>query len=226
MPAPKRKTNTKKEDKDLQRAAQRAWMIDQKRNLSEAEEEAVVEETKDEDSKDSEADSGVENEEEDGPLEDWTLKELKEECKTQGLSDKGKKAELVERIKEFRAKSVQTPEVEDTEANEAESVEEETEEVAEENNEEPKEVSEESNEEPKEVSEESNEEPKEVSEENSEQEAMEVDEEDGPLEDWTVKELKEECKTIGVSDKGKKAELVERIKSFRESSTESKRRKF
>ena len=55
---------------------------------------------------------------------------------------------------------------------------------------------------------------------------MEVDEEDGPLEDRTVKELKEECKTIGVSDKGKKAELVERIKSFRESSTESKRRKF
>ena len=40
---------------------------------------------------DSEADSGVENEEEDGPLEDWTLKELKEECKTQGLSDKEKK---------------------------------------------------------------------------------------------------------------------------------------
>ena len=122
---------------------------------------------------DSEVDSGVENEEEDGPLEDWTLKELKEECKTQGLSDKGKKAELVERIKEFRAKSVQTPEVEDPEANEAESVEEETEEVAEENNEEPNEVS----------------------EENSEQEAMEVDEEDGPLEDWTAKELKEECKT-------------------------------
>ena len=123
---------------------------------------------------DSEADSGVENEEEDGPLEDWTLKELKEECKTQGLSDKGKKAELVERIKEFHAKSVQTPEVEDTEANKAESVEEETEGVAEE----------------------SNEEPKDVSEENSEQEAMEVDEEDGPLEDWTAKELKEECKTI------------------------------
>ena len=32
--------------------------------------------------------------------------------------------------------------------------------------------------------------------EDSEQEAMEVDEEDGPFEDWTVKELKEECKTI------------------------------
>ena len=66
-------------------------MIDQKRNLSKDKEEVVVEETKDEDSKDFEADSGVENEEEDRPLEDWTLKELKEECKTQGFSDKEKK---------------------------------------------------------------------------------------------------------------------------------------
>ena len=160
-------------------------MIGQKRNLSVAEEEVVVEGTKDEDSKDSETDSGVENEEEDGPLEDWTLKELKEECKTQGLSEKEKKTELVERIKEFHAKSVQTPEVEDTEANKAESVEEETEGVAEE----------------------SNEELKDVSEENSEQEAMEVDEEDSPLEDRTVKELKEECKAIGVSNKGKKGRI-------------------
>ena len=36
---------------------------------------------------------------------------------------------------------------------------------------------------------------------------MEVDEEDSPLEDRTVKELKEECKTIGVSNKGKKTQL-------------------
>merc|ERR1712079_364729 len=42
-------------------------------------------------------------------------------------------------------------------------------------------------------------------------EAMEADE-DGPLDDWTVKELKEECKTLGLSEKGKKAELIERIK--------------
>ena len=33
----------------------------------------------------------VEEKEEDGPLEDWTIKELKEECKTLGLSDKGKR---------------------------------------------------------------------------------------------------------------------------------------
>merc|ERR1711881_712446 len=92
--------------------------------------------------------------EEDGPLEDWTVKELKDECKTLGLSDKGKKAELINRIKDFRAAS-EAP---------AESVVEQTEE-------------------------------------------MDV-EEDGPLEDWSVKELKEECKTLGLSDKGKKAELI------------------
>jgi len=40
-------------------------------------------------------------------------------------------------------------------------------------------------------------------------------EEDGPLEEWTVKELKEECKTLGVADKGKKAELIERITEAR-----------
>merc|ERR1712050_421373 len=46
------------------------------------------------------------------------------------------------------------------------------------------------------------------------------EEEDGPLEDWTVKELKEECKTLGIADKGKKAELIARIKEFRSSSME------
>merc|ERR1712050_750740 len=46
------------------------------------------------------------------------------------------------------------------------------------------------------------------------------EEEDGPLEDWTVKELKEECKTLGIADKGKKAELIACIKEFRSSSME------
>lgn len=199
MPAPKRKT-TKKEDKDLQRAAQRAWMLDQKRNVDQAEEEAeepvpMAEENKDGDIKDSEVDSGVEDnndsieneeeeKEEDGPLEDWTLKELKEECKTLGLADKGKKAELIERIKEARSAAA---------ASEEETV---IEKVAEEVNEE----------EPiKET------EPSEAAVEENEPEAME-DKEDAPLEEWTVKELKDECKTLGVSDKGKKAELIERIK--------------
>jgi len=195
MPA-KRKA-VKKEDKDLQRAAQRAWMLDQKRNMDEVAEEAeailepVVEDKKEDDIKDSEADSGVEDnnveeaEEEDGPLEEWTLKELKEECKTLGLADKGKKAEIIERIKESRVATASTsepieedtvPEVADEEAPVEEIVEEP---VAEE-------------------------EPS-VAAEEAAPEAMEVEEDDAPLEEWSVKELKEECKTLGVSDKGKKS---------------------
>ena len=84
MPA-KRKTK-QTNDKDNQRAAQRAWMIEQKRNLSEVEEEHEDEKN---DQKDSEADSGVEDnietvsntDEEDGPLEDWTVKVLRKEIK-------------------------------------------------------------------------------------------------------------------------------------------------
>merc|ERR1712112_119089 len=40
----------------------------------------------------------------------------------------------------------------------------------------------------------------------------EADEEDAPLEDWTKKELADECKTLGLSDKGTKAVLIGRIK--------------
>merc|ERR1712013_86684 len=47
------------------------------------------------------------------------------------------------------------------------------------------------------------------------------EEADGPLEDWTVKELKEECKTLGLTDKGKKAELIARITESRSSSQEA-----
>merc|ERR1711892_960318 len=126
--------------------------------------------------------------EEDGPLEDWTVKELKEECKSLGLADKGKKTELIERIKDARASApaveaaVEEAVVEEAAVEEAAVAEAAIEEAAVE-----------------EVAEvDSVEEPA--------AEGMEV-EDDGPLEDWTVKELKEECKTLGLADKGKKAEL-------------------
>merc|ERR1719516_752593 len=49
----------------------------------------------------------------------------------------------------------------------------------------------------------------------SNEEPMEAEsqvEEDGPIEDWTKKELVEECKSLGISDKGNKVALIERIK--------------
>jgi len=236
MPAPKRKTvkakvdvvTSKREDKALQRAAQRAWMLDQKRNAEQKEEDVpeVVEEEKGEDIKDSEADSGVEDNndtlendendaveepateesateetaqedmevEEDGPLEDWTVKELKEECKTLGLSDKGKKTELIERIKEAKATET-APAVEvsvEEDVVEVSSVEEAAVEEA---------VVEEAAE--VDAVEEPAADAPVAEEEVVAPESMEI-EEDGPLEEWTVKELKEECKTLGLSDKGKK----------------------
>merc|ERR1712212_1212971 len=66
--------------------------------------EANVEEMADEAAEVEKVTENVE-EEEDGPLEDWTVKELKEECKKLGLADKGKKAELIGRIKESRSTS-------------------------------------------------------------------------------------------------------------------------
>ena len=70
-------------------------MLEQKRK--EGEEAAEVEKQAD---KESENDSGME--EGDGPLEDWTRKELADECKTLGLSDKGVKAVLIARVKEAK----------------------------------------------------------------------------------------------------------------------------
>ena len=70
-------------------------MLEQKKK----EEEAAEVEKKEAD-KESENDSGME--EGDGPLEDWTRKELADECKNLGLSDKGVKAVLIARIKEAR----------------------------------------------------------------------------------------------------------------------------
>merc|ERR1711881_45499 len=150
--------------------------------------------------------------------------ELKEECKTLGLSDKGKKAELIERIREAQATTAEPVE----EAAEETAVEESTTEhaaaedapteeaVAEEA------VAEEAVAEEAVAEEAATEEP--VAEEAAAEEPVieesVEEEEDGPLEDWTVKELKEECKTLGIADKGKKAELIARIKEFRSSSME------
>ena len=53
--------------------------------------------------------------EKDGPLEEWTRKELKEECRFLGLSDRGKKAQLIERIKEAVASVEEIVTIEETE---------------------------------------------------------------------------------------------------------------
>ena len=58
-------------------------------------------------------------EEEYGPLEDWTRKELAEECKTLGLSDLGVKAVLIARIKEARAATEEEAVVEEAALEEA-----------------------------------------------------------------------------------------------------------
>merc|ERR1712142_107741 len=160
--------------------------------------------------------------------------ELKEECKTLGLPDKGKKAELIERIREAQATTAEPVE----EAAEETAVEESTpedaaaedasteeaiaeEEVAEEAVAEEAVAEEAATEEP--VAEEAAAEEPAAEEAAAEETVIEEsveEEEDGPLEDWTVKELKEECKTLGIADKGKKAELIARIKEFRSSSME------
>merc|ERR1711892_907480 len=132
-----------------------------------------------------------------GPLEDWTKKELMEECKVLGLSDKGNKAALIERIKEAKPAAAveETPEAPAAE-------------------EEPAAVEVAVAEEEAPVAEETLvvEEAPAVEAAVEEAPAAEVEEEDAPLEDWTKKELMEECKVLGLSDKGNKAALIERIK--------------
>jgi len=195
--------------------------------------EKVVEETADEE-KVEEPD-----EEEDAPLEDWTKKELVQECKSLGLSDKGTKPILISRIKEARATAA--------DAAPAEAVAEEAA-VVEENNSE-KEATVEKEETT--VVEEPEVENKAVEEEKAVEEGtVEVEEETGPTEepvvaeeaapveepavedaltivenpedsaeeanvpltDWTKKDLIQECKTLGLSEKGSKPVLIARIK--------------
>merc|ERR1711892_579940 len=161
---------------------------------------------------DADTDKSKLPEEEDGLLEDWTKKEVAEECKTLGLSDKGNKASLIERIKEARAKNetivepeiIEDKSVEDVTAEETEEV------VSTENEIESEQTSVETEVEVEEAV---------VSEPvigestlvDSETEAANP-EEDAPIEEWTKKELVEECKNLGISDKGNKAVLIEIIK--------------
>merc|ERR1719516_102374 len=227
-----------------------------------------------------EAESQVE---EDGPIEDWTKKELVEECKTLGISDKGNKAVLVARIKEAwaakkseekenkaeaeaPAPSSETespaeeepvaeaqPEAE-AEAQTVESVESEdqtetpeaTETVVEEQAVEetskdsvPLADAEEENNSaaaddaasPVEESTPADEVQEEAVPSEAAQEEVTpvveakevVEEEDGPIESWSKKELIDECKSLGISDKGNKAVLIERIKeSWAAKKTEEK----
>merc|ERR1711892_29958 len=189
---------------------------------------------------DADTDKSELPEEEDGPLEDWTKKELAEECKTLGLSDKGNKASLIERIEEARAKA-KTESVVEPETIEDKPVEddttEETEEVVSTKNEiEAEQTSVETEVEAEEavvsepvieectpveaedseavISEPEIEESAPIEAEATETEAAkpEEEEEDAPIEEWTKKELVEECKNLGISDKGNKATLVDIIK--------------
>merc|ERR1711892_510033 len=153
--------------------------------------------------------------EEDAPLEEWTLKELKEECKTLGLSEKGKKAALIERIKEAKTTPEEEAAVEEPVVEEAAVEEPVVEAVVEEAAAVEEAVVEEAAVE--EIAGEAAPEEAVVEEPETDavvEEVAEV-EDDGPLEEWTVKELKEECKALGVADKGKKAELIERITEAR-----------
>ena len=183
--------------------------------VEEAEPEPSAEETAEEATEEA-APEAMEDEE-DGPLEDWTRKELAEECKTLGLSDKGVKAVLIIRIKEHKAAAAPEPVAEEALVEEVPA-----EEVA---------VDEEAVEEAaaeEAAVEEAPAEETTVEEVAAEEAALEeavpepvveeaaAEEEDGPLEDWTRKELAEECKTMGLSDKGVKAVLINRIKEAKE----------
>merc|ERR1712013_828201 len=193
----------------------------------EAGEEAAVEDTTVEAAAD-EKEADVMDVEEDSPLENWTVKELKEECKTLGLTDKGKKADLIERIREAQGKKSEATPVKEEIALEsaADDVpvnEPATEEAAVDESPIEEAAVEKATEKEAAV--------EEIADERASAEEMAIEAEeviekveeeaDGPLEDWTVKELKEECKRLGLTDKGKKAELIARITESRSSSQEA-----
>merc|ERR1711892_645502 len=208
------------------RTAQRDWMIEQKTKASKQQAE-------EEEDKDSDNDSGVEDKEveeveetiaeavpeekpaeDDGPVEDWTKKELMDECNSLEISNKGNKNALIERIKEAWAnkKPAIIEEVAVEKVDEIEvAVEPETIEDKPVDDECTPVVADDSE---AVISEPAVEESAPVEAEATESEAAkpEEEEEDAPIEEWTKKELVEECKNLGISDKGNKAALIEIIK--------------
>ena len=184
-------------------------------------EEPTTEEKPSEETMDTEEAAPPVEEEEDAPLEGWTLKEFKEECKTLGLSEKGKKADLIDRIKETRADTEEPTSVEEAtiegvsveetaQVEEAASVEEETsvlkDSPVEENAEKVSEKTTDGLSDSGETTDgliakletvtDALAVDIEVDIEDNEEEATPPVEEGGPLEDWTLKEVKDECKTL------------------------------
>merc|ERR1711892_790625 len=106
-------------------------------------------------------------------IEDWTKKELIEECKNLKIDETGNKNNLIDRIKEiWISKGIlkrTTKSEENVIKNNDETV------------------------------------PTEISK---------SDDEDGPIEDWTKKELMEECKNLKIDESGNKNDLIERIKEI------------
>merc|ERR1711892_1571045 len=145
--------------------------------------------------------------------ESMSRKDLNQECKKLDIPAKGSKADLIDKIKAALSKPVEEEPAAEEVAVEEEEVAVEEEEVAVEEEEAP-------------VAEEipAVEESPAAEEAPAAEEvpaAAEVDEEDAPLEDWTKKELMEECIALGLSDKGNKAVLIERIKEAKPAAEEA-----
>ena len=115
---------------------------------------------KEEEEEEEEEEKKVEEEEGEEDYGAWTVVELRKECKRRGMSDKGRKAELVKRLEE---KDVDATNGEEEEGEEGEG------------------------------------------------EGEEVD-----YESWTVGALRKECKKRGISDKGKKSQLIKALRSQKE----------
>merc|ERR1711892_1235639 len=113
------------------------------------------------------------SDDEDGPIEDWTKKELMEECTNLKIDETGNKNDLIERIKQiWISKGILKRTTKSEESIRT-------------NNDEPVTT-----------------------------EISKSDDEDGPIEDWTKKELMEECEHLKIDETGNKNDLIERIKEI------------